>query len=92
MTQQPFDPNAANDPNLVPSYANAPRQNTLALLAMIFGIIALPTSCFGIGLLLGLAALIMGIIALIGVPIVLAYTASIHWIFRGKVTLTKSSY
>ena len=65
MTQQPFDPNAANDPNLVPSYANAPRQNTLALLAMIFGIIALPTSCFGIGLLLGLAALIMGIIALV---------------------------
>ena len=34
----------------------------------------------------------MGIIALIGVPVVLAYTASIHWIFRGKVKLTKSSY
>ena len=35
---------------------------------------------------------IMGIIALIGVPVVLAYTASIHWIFRGKVKLTNSSY
>lgn len=35
---------------------------------------------------------IMGMIALIGVPLVLAYTASIHWIFRGKVKLTKSSY
>jgi cytochrome d ubiquinol oxidase subunit II len=35
---------------------------------------------------------IMGIIALIGVPLVLAYTAGIHWIFRGKVKLTKSSY
>jgi len=35
---------------------------------------------------------IMGIIALIGVPVVLAYTASIHWIFSGKVKLTKTSY
>jgi cytochrome d ubiquinol oxidase subunit II len=35
---------------------------------------------------------IMGLIALIGVPVVLTYTASIHWIFRGKVKLTKSSY
>ena len=35
---------------------------------------------------------IMGTIALIGVPLVLAYTASIHWIFRGKVKLTKASY
>ncbi|PAY99976.1 MAG: cytochrome d ubiquinol oxidase subunit II [Spartobacteria bacterium AMD-G4] len=35
---------------------------------------------------------IMLIIAVIGVPIVLAYTASIYWIFRGKTTLTKHSY
>ena len=35
---------------------------------------------------------IMSIIALIGVPIVLSYTACIYWIFRGKVTLTKDSY
>jgi len=34
----------------------------------------------------------MGIIALIGIPAVLAYTASIHWIFRGKVKLTRTSY
>jgi cytochrome d ubiquinol oxidase subunit II len=35
---------------------------------------------------------IMGTIALIGVPLVLAYTAGIHWVFCGKVKLTKSSY
>ncbi|HUA66804.1 MAG TPA: cytochrome d ubiquinol oxidase subunit II [Alphaproteobacteria bacterium] len=35
---------------------------------------------------------IMLIIAGIGVPIVLAYTACIYWIFRGKVKLSKSSY
>ncbi len=35
---------------------------------------------------------IMLIIAVIGVPIVLAYTASIYYIFRGKVKLTNSSY
>lgn len=35
---------------------------------------------------------IMLVIALIGVPIVLAYTASIYWIFRGKTRLTSHSY
>ena len=35
---------------------------------------------------------VMLTIALIGVPAVLAYTASIYWIFRGKVKLTKASY
>jgi cytochrome bd ubiquinol oxidase subunit II len=35
---------------------------------------------------------IMLVIAVIGVPVVLAYTASIYYIFRGKVTLTKHSY
>jgi cytochrome bd ubiquinol oxidase subunit II len=35
---------------------------------------------------------VMLTIALIGVPVVLAYTASIYWIFRGKVKLTKASY
>jgi len=35
---------------------------------------------------------IMLTIAIIGVPIVLAYTASIYWIFRGKVKLTEDSY
>jgi len=35
---------------------------------------------------------IMLSIALIGVPIVLAYTVSIYWIFRGKVKLDKMSY
>ncbi len=35
---------------------------------------------------------IMLVIAIIGVPIVLAYTASIYWIFRGKVKLGPDSY
>ncbi|HKI78763.1 MAG TPA: cytochrome d ubiquinol oxidase subunit II [Ignavibacteriaceae bacterium] len=35
---------------------------------------------------------IMLIIALIGIPFVLAYTVSIYWIFRGKVKLTNMSY
>jgi cytochrome d ubiquinol oxidase subunit II len=35
---------------------------------------------------------IMLIIALIGIPFVVAYTASIYWIFRGKVKLDPSSY
>ncbi len=35
---------------------------------------------------------IMLIIALLGVPLVLAYTASIYWVFRGKTSLTKHSY
>ncbi len=35
---------------------------------------------------------IMLIIAAMGVPLVLAYTISIYWIFRGKVKLDSSSY
>ena len=35
---------------------------------------------------------IMLVIAGIGVPVVIAYTISIYWIFRGKVKLTKMSY
>jgi cytochrome d ubiquinol oxidase subunit II len=35
---------------------------------------------------------IMLIIAAIGIPLVLAYTVSIYWIFRGKVKLDSSSY
>jgi cytochrome d ubiquinol oxidase subunit II len=35
---------------------------------------------------------IMLTFAVIGVPIVLAYTVSIYWIFRGKVTLDRMSY
>jgi cytochrome d ubiquinol oxidase subunit II len=35
---------------------------------------------------------IMAIIAAIGMPLVLAYTASIYWIFRGKVKLEGGSY
>ena len=35
---------------------------------------------------------IMLIIALIGMPLVLSYTISIYWIFRGKVRLNNHSY
>jgi cytochrome d ubiquinol oxidase subunit II len=35
---------------------------------------------------------IMLTIALIGLPIVLAYTVSIYWIFRGRVKLDRMSY
>jgi len=35
---------------------------------------------------------IMLIIAIIGIPFVVAYTISIYWIFRGKVKLEQSSY
>jgi|YelNatPaOPRAMG01_1025707.scaffolds.fasta_scaffold08790_6 cytochrome d ubiquinol oxidase subunit II len=35
---------------------------------------------------------IMLTIALLGVPLVLAYTVSIYWIFRGKVKLDRMSY
>jgi cytochrome d ubiquinol oxidase subunit II len=34
----------------------------------------------------------MLIIAMMGVPVVLAYTASVYYIFRGKVKLTPHSY
>jgi cytochrome d ubiquinol oxidase subunit II len=35
---------------------------------------------------------IMLTIAMIGIPLVLAYTVSIYWIFRGKVKLDRTSY
>jgi cytochrome d ubiquinol oxidase subunit II len=35
---------------------------------------------------------IMLVIAVIGVPIVLAYTVSIYWIFRGKTRLGHVGY
>jgi cytochrome d ubiquinol oxidase subunit II len=35
---------------------------------------------------------IMLVIALIGVPLVLTYTACIYWVFRGKVKLDRMSY
>ncbi|MFZ5979369.1 MAG: cytochrome d ubiquinol oxidase subunit II [Candidatus Zixiibacteriota bacterium] len=35
---------------------------------------------------------IMLIIAVLGMPLVIAYTSSIYWIFRGKVKLTPHSY
>jgi cytochrome d ubiquinol oxidase subunit II len=34
----------------------------------------------------------MLVVALIGVPLVLAYTATVYWVFRGKVRLDSASY
>jgi cytochrome d ubiquinol oxidase subunit II len=44
-------------------------------------------SCSSIGTLK-----IMSLFALIGMPLVLSYTASIYWVFRGKVKLDNHSY
>jgi cytochrome d ubiquinol oxidase subunit II len=35
---------------------------------------------------------IMFLIACLGMPVVVAYTVSIYWVFRGKVRLTETSY
>jgi cytochrome bd ubiquinol oxidase subunit II len=35
---------------------------------------------------------VMLIIALVGMPIVLIYTACIYWVFRGKTVITETSY
>jgi len=35
---------------------------------------------------------IMSLFALIGMPLVLSYTAGIYWVFRGKVKLDSHSY
>jgi cytochrome d ubiquinol oxidase subunit II len=35
---------------------------------------------------------IMLVIAVLGIPVVLAYTTVIYWIFRGKVRLGPHSY
>jgi cytochrome d ubiquinol oxidase subunit II len=35
---------------------------------------------------------IMLVIAIIGVPVVIAYTICIYWIFRGKVKMDRMSY
>jgi cytochrome d ubiquinol oxidase subunit II len=34
----------------------------------------------------------MLIIALIGMPLVIAYTAAIYWVFKGKTVITEESY
>jgi cytochrome d ubiquinol oxidase subunit II len=34
----------------------------------------------------------MLIIALIGMPIVIAYTIAVYWIFRGKVRVDRGGY
>ncbi len=52
----------SNHDNILP-YSNAPRYNNLARLSMILGIIAVPTVILFIGVPLGLAALILGIIS-----------------------------
>jgi prepilin-type processing-associated H-X9-DG protein len=55
QTPDPADP--------ILSYAPRP-SSTMAVLAMVLGIISLPTVCIGLGVLTGIAAIILGIIAL----------------------------
>ena len=35
---------------------------------------------------------IMRVVAALGMPFVLAYTATIYWVFRGKVKINHASY
>ncbi len=76
---------------------------TMALLMVVFGIGMFPYMVYSnpipensLTIINGSSTektlMIMLIIAAIGVPIVLAYTASIYWIFRGKVKLGRDSY
>ncbi|MFO7724718.1 MAG: cytochrome d ubiquinol oxidase subunit II [Oceanipulchritudo sp.] len=76
---------------------------TMLLLMALFGIGMFPNMVYSIpdpansltaynGASTGKTLGIMLIIAIIGIPIVLAYTVSIYWIFRGKVKLGPDSY
>lgn len=76
---------------------------SMALLMMLFGLTVYPNMVLSMpnpenSLTIYNAAstpkthMIMLIIAIIGIPIVLAYTASVYYIFRGKVKLTPHSY
>lgn len=75
----------------------------IAALMALFGIGMYPTMLYSLGLPENSLSIyngassektlvIMLIIALIGMPLVIAYTVSIYWIFRGKVKLDKMSY
>lgn len=74
----------------------------MATLMMIFGLGIFPNLVYGVGDVNSLniynaassqkTLAIMLLIAIMGIPLVLAYTASVYWIFRGKVELTEESY
>jgi cytochrome d ubiquinol oxidase subunit II len=76
---------------------------TMALLMALFGLGMFPNMVYSIpetansltaynGASTQKTLKIMFTIAIIGVPVVLSYTACIYWIFRGKVKLNKDSY
>lgn len=75
---------------------------TIGLMMIMYGLSVYPHLLFSDPLLNSLTVTnaastdktlkIMLIIAILGVPLVLAYSASIYWIFRGKVKLTEHSY
>jgi len=58
---EPFDPNAGGS---YMSYNKPAKTSGMALTAMILGILAIPLGCFGVGIVLGIVAMIMGIISL----------------------------
>src|SRR5579875_3449084 len=63
MTMPPNPPSPAPPDTL--AYDLLPARSGLSLASMILGIIGLVTSCFGIGILIGLVGLILGIIAFV---------------------------
>ncbi|HQU08923.1 MAG TPA: cytochrome d ubiquinol oxidase subunit II, partial [Opitutales bacterium] len=76
---------------------------TMALMMALFGVTMYPDMVFSFPLSDNSLTIynaassaktleIMLIIACIGVPLVLTYTISIYWIFRGKVRITPESY
>jgi len=86
-----------------PGYAFASSCATIAALTFLFGVALFPELVHSTlnpawSLTIYNAASsektlgIMAIIALLGMPFVLSYTAVIYWLFRGKVQIGKFSY
>jgi cytochrome d ubiquinol oxidase subunit II len=76
---------------------------TVVTLMLLFGAAVFPTMVFSTpnlahsldiynGAATGKSLRFMFYVALVGVPIVLTYTATIYYVFRGKVALTEESY
>jgi cytochrome d ubiquinol oxidase subunit II len=86
-----------------PLYAFVSSSCTIAAFTFLFGLTLYPNLIVSsvdpaYSLTVGRAAStekalrIMTVIALLGMPFVLAYTVTIYWVFRGKVQVGKFSY
>jgi prepilin-type processing-associated H-X9-DG protein len=67
MSQIPPPPPPQDFVAANPNSGAPPKTSGLAVTAMVLGIVAIPTACFGVGILLGIAALILGIAALLSI-------------------------